>query len=83
MVIADWLRAKYVTPLKEQREAERERQRAEVRAEVNRVWREWNRRRKEAEDLGEPFGRAGTLWRRRVAFYSNCCHTQYAAGNSQ
>ena len=48
MVIADWLRAKYVTPLIE-------RQRAEVRAEVNLAWREWNRRRIEAEASGEPF----------------------------
>ena len=48
MVIADWLRAKYVTPLIERR-------RAEGRAEVNRVWREWNRRRVEAEARGEPF----------------------------
>ena len=55
MVIADWLREKYVTPLKKQREAERERQRAAGRAEVNRVWREWNRRRMEAEARGEEF----------------------------
>jgi len=48
MVIADWLRAKYVTPLIERR-------RAEGRAEVNRVWREWNRRRIEAQERGEPF----------------------------
>lgn len=67
MVIADWLREKYVTPLKKQREAERERQRAEGRvegraegrvegrAEVNHTWREWNRRRREAEARGEDF----------------------------
>ena len=55
MVIADWLREKYVTPLKKQREAERERQRAEGRAEVNRIWREWNQRRQEAEERGESF----------------------------
>ena len=48
MVIADWLRAKYVTPLIERR-------RAEGRAEVSRVWRAWNRRRVEAEERGEPF----------------------------
>lgn len=48
MVIADWLRAKYVTSLIERR-------RAEGRAEVNRVWREWNRRRREAEARGEEF----------------------------
>ena len=33
MVIADWLRAKYVTPLQEQRKVERERRRAEEYAE--------------------------------------------------
>ena len=71
MVIADWLRAKYVTPLKEQREAERERRRAEGwaegyaegraegyaegLAEANGIWRAWNRRRKEATERGEPF----------------------------
>ena len=75
MVIADWLRAKYVTPLQEQRKAERERRRAEeyaegfaeghaegfaegrfeAIAEVNRVWREWNRRRMDAKERGEPF----------------------------
>ena len=55
MVLADWFRAKYVTPLKEQREAERERRRAEGIAEVNRVWREWNRRRMDAKARGEPF----------------------------
>ena len=70
MVIADWLRAKYVKPLQEkneairreriaQEEAARERQRAEGRAEgraeVIREWREWNRRRMEAEERGEEF----------------------------
>ena len=67
MVIADWLRAKYVTPLQEQRKAERERRRAEEYAEgfaedrlegiaeVDRVWREWNRRRVEASECGDPF----------------------------
>ena len=59
MVIADWLREKYVTPLKEQREAERERRRAEGYAEglaeANGIWRAWNRRRKEATERGEPF----------------------------
>ncbi|MYC33548.1 MAG: hypothetical protein F4X64_10270 [Chloroflexi bacterium] len=69
MVLADWLRAKYVTPLQEQRKAERERRRAEEYAEgfaeghaqgyaegiaeANRVWRAWNRRRMEAEERGE------------------------------
>ena len=48
MVIADWLRAKYVTPLIERR-------RAEGRAEANDNWREWNRRRQEAEARGEEF----------------------------
>lgn len=55
MVLADWLRAKYVTPLKEQREAERERRRAEGRAEANDNWRAWLRRRQEAEARGEEF----------------------------
>ena len=55
MVIADWLREKYVKPLKEKNEAEQERRRAEGRAEVNRVWREWNERRLEAEARGEQF----------------------------
>ena len=62
-MIADWLRAKYVTPLQEQRKAERERRRAEEYAEgfaegiaeVNRVWRTWNRRRMDAKARGEPF----------------------------
>ena len=48
MVIADWLRAKYVTPLIERR-------RAEGRAEANDNWRAWLRRRQEAEERGEPF----------------------------
>ena len=67
MVLADWFRAKYVTPLKEQRKVEMERRRAEEyaegfaegraegRAEVNRVWRAWNRRRMDTEARGEPF----------------------------
>ena len=89
VVIADWLRAKYVKPLQEKNEAirreriarqeaeqqeriareevERERQRVEGRvegrakgraeghAEVNRIWREWNQRRREAEARGEAF----------------------------
>lgn len=77
MVIADWLRAKYVKPLQEKNEAirqeriarqeteqqervareeaERERRRAEGRAEVIHTWREWNRRRMEAEERGETF----------------------------
>ena len=67
MVIADWLREKYVTPLQEQRKAERARRRAEGYAEGyaegraegiaegNRVWREWNRRRMDAKARSEPF----------------------------
>ena len=66
MVLADYLREKLVTPLKEKREAERqeriarleterEQRRAEGRAEANRNWREWNRRRVEAVERGEPF----------------------------
>ncbi len=50
MVIADWLREKWVTPLKERR-------RAEGRAEANSIWRDWNRRRMEAEEHGEPFSK--------------------------
>ena len=48
MVIADWLRAKYVAPLIEKH-------RAEGRAEVLSDWREWNRRRLEAAERGEEF----------------------------
>ncbi len=52
MVIADWLREKWLIPLQEQRRAEG---RAEGQAEANRAWREWNRRRREAEERGERF----------------------------
>ncbi len=48
MVIADWLREKWVTPLQEKR-------RAEGRAEANDNWRAWLRRRQEAEARGEEF----------------------------
>ena len=48
MVIADYLREKLVVPLQEKR-------RAEGRAEANKRWREWNRRRREAEARGETF----------------------------
>ena len=44
MVLADYLRAKLVDPL-----------RAEGRAEAHSIWREWNRRRREAEARGEAF----------------------------
>ena len=52
MVLADYLREKLVVPLQEKRRAEG---RAEGRAEANRNWRQWNRRRREAESRGESF----------------------------
>ena len=52
MVIADWLRTKLVEPLQE---SLREEGREEGRAEAIRIWREWNRRRREAEARGEQF----------------------------
>ena len=68
MVIADYLREKWVTPLQEKRREEaREKGRVEGREEgrvegrekgideANNRWRAWNRRREEAEARGEPF----------------------------
>ena len=52
MVIADWLRTKLVAPLQD---SLREEGREEGRAEVLSDWREWNRRRLEAEARGEEF----------------------------
>ena len=52
MVIADWLRTKLVAPLQD---SLREEGRDEGRAEVLSDWREWNRRRLEAEARGEEF----------------------------
>ncbi len=52
MVIADWLRTKLVEPLQD---SLREEGRKEGREESNSNWREWNRRRREAEERGEPF----------------------------
>ena len=48
MVLADYLRVKLVAPL-------REGLRAEGRVEAHSIWREWNRRRREAEARGEAF----------------------------
>ena len=64
MVLADYLRVKLVAPLRESLRAEgraegriegRVEGRAEGRAEANGIWREWNRRRREAEARGERF----------------------------
>ena len=56
MVIADWLRTKLVTPLQDSlREEGRREGQAQGTAEANRTWREWNRRRMEAEERGETF----------------------------
>ena len=56
MVIADWLRTKLVAPLQDSlREEGRQEGRAEASAEINSNWREWNRRRQEAEARGEEF----------------------------
>ncbi len=64
MVLADYLRVKLVVPLRESLRAEgriegraegRVEGRAEGRAEANGIWREWNRRRREAEARGETF----------------------------
>ena len=52
MVLADYLRVKLVAPLRDGLRAEG---RAEGRAEAHSVWREWNRRRREAEARGEAF----------------------------
>ena len=60
MVIADYLREKWVTPLQEKhREEAREKGRVEGREkgidEANNRWRAWNRRRQQAETRGQPF----------------------------
>ena len=60
MVLADYLRVKLVVPLRESLRAEgriegRVEGCAEGRAEANGIWREWNRRRREAETRGETF----------------------------
>ena len=64
MVLADYLRVKLVDPLREGLRAEgrvegraegRVEGRAEGRAEAHSIWREWNRRRREAEARGEAF----------------------------
>ena len=60
MVIADYLREKWVTPLQEKRREEaREKGRVEGREkgidEANNRWRAWNRRRLEAKARGQPF----------------------------
>ena len=60
MVIADWLRTKLVAPLQdslreEGRQEGRQEGRAEASAEINSNWREWNRRRRDAEARGEEF----------------------------
>ena len=60
MVIADWLRTKLVEPLQdslreEGRQEGRQEGQAQGTAEANRIWREWNQRRREAEARGEEF----------------------------
>ena len=60
MVLADYLRVKLVAPLREGLRAEgrvegRAEGRVEGRAEAHSIWREWNRRRREAEARGEAF----------------------------
>ena len=60
MVIADWLRTKLVEPLQdslraEGREAGVKEGEERGRAEANDTWREWNRRRREAEARGDEF----------------------------
>ena len=68
MVLADYLRVKLVAPLRESLRAEGRVEghaegrleghaegRAEARVEAHRIWREWNRRRREAEARGETF----------------------------
>ena len=60
MVLADYLRVKLVDPLREGLRAEgrvegRAEGRIEGRAEAHSIWREWNRRRREAEARGEAF----------------------------
>ena len=56
MVIADWLRTKLVEPLQESlREEGRQEGIAKGLDQGNRIWREWNQRRREAEARGEQF----------------------------
>ena len=68
MVLADYLRVKLVDPLREGLRAEgrvegraegrvegRAEGLVEGRAEAHSIWREWNRRRREAEARGEAF----------------------------
>ena len=56
MVLADYFTKKWLNPLKEQlREEGREKGREEATAQVNAQWRDWLRRRTEAEAKGEPF----------------------------
>ena len=64
MVLADYFTKKWLNPLKEQlreegreqgREEGREQGREEAAAQVNAQWRDWLRRRTEAEAKGEPF----------------------------
>lgn len=60
MVIADWLRTKLVEPLQdslraEGREAGVKEGEKRGRAEAISTWRDWNRRRMEAEERGESF----------------------------
>ena len=56
MVLADYLRTKLVVPLQEKlRDEGRAQGRAAERVEVNKHWRAWNRRRREAEARGESF----------------------------
>ena len=64
MVLADYLRVKFVDPLREGLRAEGRAEgrvegwaegQAEGRAEAHSIWREWNRRRREAEARGEAF----------------------------
>ena len=56
MVLADYFTKKWLNPLKEQlRDEGREQGREEATAQVNAQWRDWLRRRTEAEAKGEPF----------------------------
>ena len=56
MVLADYLRTKLVVPLQEKlRNEGRAQGRSAERVEVNKHWRAWNRRRREAEARGESF----------------------------
>ena len=59
MVLAELLRQKYLEPLRgknrERREQMRRENFKEGQEKVNREWREWNSRRREAEAAGVPF----------------------------